>query len=57
MAGALDDSGRSSVARTDAPRTISSRDILRDDRIVIIRHEDETYRLQRTAAGKLILTK
>ncbi len=36
---------------------ISSRDILGDDKVVIIRHEDEFYRLRRTAAGKLILTK
>ena len=28
-----------------------------DDKLVVIRHEDEFYRLQRTAAGKLILTK
>lgn len=40
-----------------APRTISSREILGDGKLVIIRHEDEVYRLQRTAAGKLILTK
>jgi hemin uptake protein HemP len=39
------------------PRTISSRDILGDDKFVVIRHEEEFYRLQRTAAGKLILTK
>jgi len=38
-------------------RTISSRDLLGDDRLVIIRHEQEDYRLQVTAAGKLILTK
>lgn len=36
---------------------ISSRDILGDDKLVVIRHEDEFYRLQRTKAGKLILTK
>jgi hemin uptake protein HemP len=43
--------------RGNAPRMISSRDILGDDRFVVIRHEDALYRLQRTAAGKLILTK
>jgi len=43
--------------RSSAPRMISSRDILGDDRFVVIRHEDAFYRLQRTAAGKLILTK
>jgi hemin uptake protein HemP len=36
---------------------ISSRELLGDDRLVIIRHEQEDYRLQVTAAGKLILTK
>ena len=38
-------------------RTISSRDILGDEKLVIIRHEEADYRLQLTAAGKLILTK
>jgi hemin uptake protein HemP len=38
-------------------RTISSRDLLGGGRLVIIRHEQENYRLQVTAAGKLILTK
>jgi hemin uptake protein HemP len=39
------------------PRTISSRDLLGGQKLVIIRHEQEDYRLQMTAAGKLILTK
>lgn len=38
-------------------KTISSRDLLGGDRLVIIRHEQEDYRLQVTATGKLILTK
>jgi hemin uptake protein HemP len=38
-------------------RTILSRDLLGGDRLVIIRHEQEDYRLQVTATGKLILTK
>jgi hemin uptake protein HemP len=42
---------------TKTPRTISSRDLLGIDRLVIIRHEQEDYRLQVTATGKLILTK
>jgi hemin uptake protein HemP len=42
---------------TKMVRTISSRDLLGADRLVIIRHEREDYRLQLTAAGKLILTK
>lgn len=39
------------------PRTISSRDLLGGERRVIIRHEQDDYRLQVTATGKLILTK
>jgi hemin uptake protein HemP len=39
------------------PRMILSRELLRGDKVVIIRHEQEDYRLQVTAAGKLILTK
>ena len=38
-------------------RTISSRDLFGSDRLVIIRHEQEDYRLRVTATGKLILTK
>jgi hemin uptake protein HemP len=38
-------------------RTISSRDLFGSDRLVIIGHEQEDYRLQVTATGKLILTK
>jgi len=41
----------------NTPRTISSRDLLRGQRWVIIRHDQDDYRLQVTAAGKLILTK
>jgi hemin uptake protein HemP len=40
-----------------APRPVSSRDLLRGERLLIIEHEEELYRLQLTAAGKLILTK
>jgi hemin uptake protein HemP len=39
------------------PRTISSRDLLGGARFVIIRHEQDDYRLQVTGTGKLILTK
>jgi hemin uptake protein HemP len=39
------------------PRIISSRELLGNDKLVIIRHEQEEYRLHVTAAGKLILTK
>jgi hemin uptake protein HemP len=57
MTDDADDGGRTATARAGAPRTVSSRDLLGEDKFVIIRHEDEVYRLQRTAAGKLILTK
>jgi len=36
---------------------VSSRDLLRGERLLIIKHEEDIYRLQLTAAGKLILTK
>ena len=51
-------SGRApSAAQPRAPRTISSRDLMGGDKVVIIRHEQQDYRLRITAAGKLILTK
>ncbi|MBV8918925.1 hemin uptake protein HemP [Bradyrhizobium sp.] len=34
-----------------------SGEILGDGKFVIIRHRDKNYRLQLTAAGKLLLTK
>jgi hemin uptake protein HemP len=34
-----------------------SRDLFSGQKLVIIRHEQADYRLQMTAAGKLILTK
>jgi hemin uptake protein HemP len=46
-----------SAAKSKAPRTISSRDLMGSDKVVIIRHVQEDYRLRITAAGKLILTK
>jgi hemin uptake protein HemP len=49
---------RAAVRRAAKPqRTISSRDLFGSDRLVIIRHEQEDYRLQVTVTGKLILTK
>jgi hemin uptake protein HemP len=59
MADDVEDGGTTGDTRAGAgaPRTISSRDILGDDKLVIIRHRNEIYRLQRTASGKLILTK
>ena len=44
-------------AVTKPPRTIASTELLRGDRLVIVRHKQEDYRLQVTATGKLILTK
>lgn len=38
-------------------RTISSSDLMGGDKVIIIRHEQEDYRLRITAANKLILTK
>lgn len=45
------------AAQLRAPRTILSRDLMGSDKVVIIRHEQEDYRLRITATGKLILTK
>jgi len=50
-----DQKGQQPAARM--PRMILSRELLGGDKVVIIRHEQEDYRLQVTAAGKLILTK
>jgi len=38
-------------------RTITSEQLLRGERVVVILHRREEYRLQVTATGKLILTK
>lgn len=40
-----------------APRSISSKTLLAGAERVLIEHEGETYLLQRTRQGKLILTK
>jgi hemin uptake protein HemP len=40
-----------------SPRMISSRELFGDDKLLIIRHDKDDYRLQVTATGKLILTK
>ena len=59
MRGAMpekpDQKGQQSAAKM--PRMILSRELPGGDKVVIIRHEQEDYRLQVTAAGKLILTK
>ena len=43
----------------DAPihRTISSHQLMAGERVIVVRHGDDEYRLRITAAGKLILTK
>jgi hemin uptake protein HemP len=48
-----------STPRTPATglRTLDSRDLLQGQSLVLIRHQGETYRLQTTRQGKLILTK
>jgi hemin uptake protein HemP len=59
MADELNDGGRSAAVHSGlaAQRMISSRDILGDNKSIFICHEGDVYRLQQTAAGKLILTK
>jgi hemin uptake protein HemP len=39
------------------PQTVSSADLFRGGRELLIRHGSEEYRLRITRAGKLILTK
>ena len=41
----------------DAPPPISSEILLRGRNEITILHEDQIYRLRRTAKGKLIMTK
>jgi hypothetical protein len=43
--------------RLEVVRSISSEELLAGQRMVVIRHGKEEYRLQLTGAGKLILTK
>ena len=52
--------GRTSDAQwIEAPvhRSITSKDLLAGEHVIIIRHGQEEYRLRLTASGKLILTK
>ncbi|HEY2617509.1 MAG TPA: hemin uptake protein HemP [Acetobacteraceae bacterium] len=50
---------RTAIAVVDAPglRTVSSRELMAGERVIIVRHGNDEYRLRITAAGKLILTK
>ncbi len=41
---------------TQAPRSVSSRDLMGGARVLVIHHGTAAYRLQVTTAGKLILT-
>lgn len=45
------------LAASQGVNTVDSRDLLRGGAELRIRHGDQVYRLQRTALGKLILTK
>ena len=44
-------------AKSSEARTLTSEQLLRGERVVVILHRQEEYRLQVTATGKLILTK
>ncbi len=48
---------RTSLPAAVPPTRISSEQLLGNAREVLIEHAGEVYRLQRTRAGKLILTK
>jgi hemin uptake protein HemP len=53
-------SARTSDARwTEIPvhRSVTSKDLMAGERVIIISHGQEEYRLRLTASGKLILTK
>jgi len=50
-----DDRGAQPLGK--APRMILSQDLFAGEKLILVRHEQETYRLQVTASGKLILTK
>jgi len=48
------------LGRTQAPgevRAVTSDELLRGQRVLVILHRQNEYRLQVTATGKLILTK
>ena len=52
-----DNKKKSNDQKTESVKTIFSSDLLGGEKMIIIRHEQESYRLKVTAAGKLILTK
>lgn len=45
------------VAQSGEVRTITSRQLMGSERVLIILHGQDEYRLQVTGSGKLILTK
>jgi hemin uptake protein HemP len=45
------------TCRVEAVRSIASEELMAGQRMIVIRHGKEEYRLQVTGAGKLILTK
>jgi hemin uptake protein HemP len=45
------------AAKSGEVRTITSEQLMQGERVVVIVHRREEYRLQVTATGKLILTK
>jgi hemin uptake protein HemP len=49
----------SDTSWTDIPvhRSITSNDLMAGERVIIIQHGQEEYRLRLTASGKLMLTK
>jgi hemin uptake protein HemP len=49
--------GRKSEGRQSEPAIVSSQELLAGQRLLIIRHGREQYRLQLTNSNKLILTK
>lgn len=46
-----------SPATPETPREVDSRDLMRGDREIVIRHGTDAYRLSVTRSGKLILRK
>jgi hemin uptake protein HemP len=50
---------RSDATWTEIPvhRSISSKELMAGEQVIIIRHGQEDYRLRLTASGKLILIK
>jgi hemin uptake protein HemP len=49
-----DDTG---TAPVDAACSVTTQELMRGGRVLVIRHGTQDYRLQITASGKLILTK